>query len=816
MSTVQDIDWCSLSATAGDSERVSWLRRVVATFDMFHGDQSRLAEIFTWRHLTVHEPLGEGSFGTVYRAHDAHLRRDVALKLLPKEASATEDWLLEARRLARVRHPHVIPIHGAEIDAGQAGIWMDLVAGQTLEQILKTDGRLSTAAVTELLQALVGALSAIHERGLVHGDVKAGNVMVEPDGHVVLLDFGAAVDLAVDAVQAAGSPLTSSPEVLDRAEISAAADIYSLGTLLFRCFTGRYPFDAEDVEELRHQQAKKVDLSDVPRDYRSLLRQMLRADPQRRPTASELEHAVQKIIAAPERRRRRWAIGIALSGLVVASIALGLGWIAADRSQKDATREAGRATAALGLLQDVIGASFQGRYGKDARIIDMLDGAAQLASTGGVDDPFLRATVAYTVGGAYIKVGRHDEGEALLEEGLQLLDRAGDANPVSRARVLIQLGLHVCEENSARSFSIGEQILGLKGIAPDHDVRRSAYRVMACAAHADGDRARSEQLLRQGLAIRPAERFPNESRSWMTQADLAEALRDLGRSAEARPLAESSYLQLQRLLGAEHDATLSAARVYSSILIEQSEFGEAADVLRATVAAIEVRRGANSTSWIAAADTLSTALSRSGEHAEALTLNARVIELGHQLLGQDHPFVVTAQTNRGVRLKDAGLMDEALVAMRASTETALAVLGPAHPLTLINQVNLAEVLLLVGALDEAATLAERALETSIEALGEDHRITSAARAYLGRILVALERPQAASDLLAVAADQLLEQEDTSYSALETHLAYLQVLKQLDQQEQAARHLDQVLPLARDKLGVEHPLVKRFEVLQRPD
>ena len=123
-------------------------------------------------------------------------------------ATETRTWLDEARRLARVRHPNVIGIHGAETDGDYGGIWMDLVDGVSLDQLLE-DGPLATAPAHEVATSLASALTAVHDAGLVHGDVKGGNVIVEPSGRVILLDFGAAVDLREGDRLTAASPLSA-------------------------------------------------------------------------------------------------------------------------------------------------------------------------------------------------------------------------------------------------------------------------------------------------------------------------------------------------------------------------------------------------------------------------------------------------------------------------------------------------------------------------------------------------------------------------------------------------------------------------------
>ncbi|MCB1054446.1 MAG: protein kinase, partial [Acidobacteria bacterium] len=144
-----DIDWESrrdeLPSTGDEAAVVAGLRRLAELQHRFRAAQdtvpdpaSQAAAPWRWGHLEVREFLGAGSFGEVFRAYDPVLRREVALKLRAAGAGdAEEAFLSEARRLARVRHPHVLAIHGADVHDGRAGLWADLLRGQTLEELLR-------------------------------------------------------------------------------------------------------------------------------------------------------------------------------------------------------------------------------------------------------------------------------------------------------------------------------------------------------------------------------------------------------------------------------------------------------------------------------------------------------------------------------------------------------------------------------------------------------------------------------------------------------------------------------------------------------
>jgi hypothetical protein len=270
--------------------------------------------LFEWGPLRILEKLGEGSYGEVYRAHDPRLRRDVALKLLARRESSarqTEErgFLEEARRLARVRHPNVLTVHGADVHDGRVGLWAELLEGRTLEARLREDGPLGAHEAAVIGADLCRALAAIHAAGIVHGDVKASNVMRESGGAIVLLDFGSGRDVSLDdgsglVEQPTGTPLSLAPEVLRGAPPSPASDLWALGVLLYRLVSGRYPIPAKTFADLvaRHERGESVPLRDVrpdlPADFVQLVERSLEPDSERRfASAGEMERALGAFLA---------------------------------------------------------------------------------------------------------------------------------------------------------------------------------------------------------------------------------------------------------------------------------------------------------------------------------------------------------------------------------------------------------------------------------------------------------------------------------------------------------------------------------------
>jgi eukaryotic-like serine/threonine-protein kinase len=230
---------------------------------------------FDWGHLKVLERIASGGFGDVYLAWDLQLDRPVALKLLrprPSLAAASSpeaDRILdEGRKAARVHHPNIMTVYGADKHRGRYGIWGEFIDGKTLFQIVEDAGTLSTVEASAIGLAICSALTEVHRQGLIHGDIKAPNVMRERGGRPVLVDFGLAV--AVDrllntphsVVGLAGTPLYLAPECFQGEEVSAQTDVYAVGVLLYYLVTGNYPVFGRTFKELgeAHEREDRVHL----------------------------------------------------------------------------------------------------------------------------------------------------------------------------------------------------------------------------------------------------------------------------------------------------------------------------------------------------------------------------------------------------------------------------------------------------------------------------------------------------------------------------------------------------------------------------
>ncbi|TCC54985.1 serine/threonine protein kinase [Kribbella pittospori] len=286
--------------------------------------------------------------GEVYRATDEVLRRPVAVKLMlpiPQTLAAAARFLREARATARIRDPHVV----AAYDFGKHGegyfLAMELMTGRTVGDELRRHGPLSPERARCIVRQAAAGLAAAHRHGIVHRDIKPGNLLLGDDGTVKVADFGI-VRFAEDTTttltstgQIVGTSHYLSPERAVGKPAEGASDVYALGCVLYQLVTGHPPFLADDPASIMFQHVQREPIppselrAELAGEFEALLLWMLAKDPVRRPTAAQVADGVpppvsvdttEIAVVSPRGRRRPVLAGVAAALALSVSATLGI------------------------------------------------------------------------------------------------------------------------------------------------------------------------------------------------------------------------------------------------------------------------------------------------------------------------------------------------------------------------------------------------------------------------------------------------------------------------------------------------------------
>ena len=254
------------------------------------------------RRYELQELIGGGGMADVYKAQDKLLDRAVAVKILHQQyandAEFVEKFRREATAAAKLAHPNIVNIYDVGEDGGSQYIVMEYVSGPTLKEVIQQKGCLEPIEAVRIAKEIASALESAHRNNLVHCDIKPHNILVMPDGHIKVTDFGIARAVSTSTMTYSGSVMGSvhyfSPEQAKGTVITTKSDVYSLGVVLYEMLTGQLPFNGETSVSiaLKHLQEEPVPIRQlnpsIPPVLEAIVQKAMSKDPADRPNSTEL------------------------------------------------------------------------------------------------------------------------------------------------------------------------------------------------------------------------------------------------------------------------------------------------------------------------------------------------------------------------------------------------------------------------------------------------------------------------------------------------------------------------------------------------
>jgi tRNA A-37 threonylcarbamoyl transferase component Bud32/tetratricopeptide (TPR) repeat protein len=684
----------------------------------------------------LHELIGRGGMGEVWRALDESLGRRVAVKCLKPAGQARdagftrilqERFRREARVAAALQHRGVTVVHDFGEHDGVLYLVMELLDGRNLLQVLDDARRhpLPVPDIIDIAEQVASALAYTHTQGIVHRDLKPANIIRLSDGAVKICDFGIArlghdigfTSRLTGTGVAMGTPHYMSPEQIGASgEVDHRSDLYSLGCVLYELATGAPPFDLGDTWAILvgHRdnvpEPPRVRRPELPVDLERLILDLLAKAPDDRPQdAADVGGRLKAMLAGAG--SLYGAAGAERPGPPAPSVELP-GWArqlttgtAAASTRPRHTVGAPRheltgawstrglqAAPRPGVLTELADRHAEGidlaRVGNWRQAYDLHTAvAAARDSAQGTEHP---DTLASRYEAAYCLTGL-----GRTEEALQLYAYVGE----TRARVL----------------------------GPDHSDTLAARHEAAYALGVLGRHLEAHQEYAEVLAARIRTAGPDDPDTLQCKHNLAYNLGRLGRAAEAHAMAVEVADARTRLLGPEHPQTLVTRFEVGHMLGSSRRWAEALDVYR-EVAEVRTRvLGAHHPDTLAVRYEIGICLGRLGRSAEALTLYEALVEARTRTAGSTDAETLRARHALGVNLGRLGHWERALAEARDVAAVRERVLGHVHPDTLVSKREIAVGLGWLGRWAGALTVYHEVADAREQVLGPAHPDTLTSR-----------------------------------------------------------------------------------------
>jgi eukaryotic-like serine/threonine-protein kinase len=649
--------------------------------------------------------LGRGGMGIVYKARDNSLGRIVAIKTIDDIQHASQDqrdrFMDEARAIARLKHPHIIPIHAIGDDGGRPYFSLEFAEGGSLAQRL-AEGPMASAEAAALVETLARAVHAAHQAGIVHRDLKPSNVLLTSDQIPKIADFGLAKLLDADSArtlsgQTLGTPSFMSPEQAEghSHEVGPSADIYSLGAILYQTLTGRPPFLGGSAMETMKQvvSTEVVPPSrlrpDVARDLETICLKCLEKAPRNRyPNAQALADDLRRfqesrpILARPTSLPERSIRWCRRNPWVAASLAILMAGTTIS------TWQAVRATAAESAARNSEAAATTQRKRAESE--------TEIAKA--VNDFLNKDVLAQASVAAQAGPGTNPDPELKVRTAL---DRASDkigerfaARPIVQASIL---------------QTIGEAYFNL-GLYP-----------------------KALRHLERAWEIRRREMGGNHPDTLETVGAIGTVYREDGKLSEAEPLLLQAMNGLSAALGAENPQALAAAHNVALLYYGQGKLPEAESLLLRLREVYQRAQGATGRETLEATNSLAVVYLAQNKLEEAQRLLADIVEMCRSGLGIKHPSTITVLSNLGLAYRLQGKLPEAERCFAEVLGVRREMLGSEHPETLYSMASLGALYVQLRQPDKAEPLLNEALPGCRKALDRNSETTELTLATLASI-----------------------------------------------------------------------------------
>lgn len=751
--------------------------------------------------------LNRGGQGVVYTAVQRSTSRRVAIKVLHGGAAgspaARRRFERELDLLAGLRHPNLVRVYdGGVTDDGWLYYVMEFIEGKPFDEFCA--GRSRRDALRAFAD-ICAAVNHAHQRGVIHRDLKPGNIRVNNDGVPFVLDFGLAklVQSADDASHAAmsrsgefvGSLRWASPEQAmgDPQRIDIRTDVYSLGVILYQLVTGRFPYDVSGglhaaLDNIVHAEPTppRNIRRDVNDELETILLKSLSKQPDRRyQIAGELGEDIRRHLAgAPIQakrdstlytlrktlRRHRLIVSAACVLMIaITTFAVTVSFMyqratEAERAERDARlsaqQEASKATQIRDFVESILAAvDPETARGRDVTLLrELLDDASRRVETELSDQPLVGAYLGNVLGKTYTALGVYPEARAHLEAALSTHRRLlGHDDPLTleSAQRLGVVMFYQDEFPGAEALLRDTHDRLRRVLGPDAEAPLKCASDLGMVLKHQGRFEEAATIYRQTLDRQRALLGDDHPSTLSTLGNFSLLQFARGNLTEALAINRDVYAANRRTLGEEHPKTMISLQNLAQVLSEMGNLEEAEGLMREN---LDTRRrvlGIEHLATLHSANNLAHLLQRKGDVEEALSLFEKCYDVRRRTLGEEHSHTLLSLNNLSGCYRALGRTEEAVETATKALEVRRRVLGTDTLDTAISLNNLGSLVREMGALEEALGYATEAVAVARRVLPEGHWIAAAFRGNLGDCLTRLERFEEAEAELLGAYEDLL-------------------------------------------------------------
>lgn len=742
------------------------------------GDDSRPIDLIEGYEI-LHE-IHRGGQGVVYKAVQQATKRTVALKVLlhGPYASAKQQHRFEREidLVASLQHPNIVTVYDSGVAHGRHYFAMEYIRGQSLDQYL-ADTTLSIDAKLRLFQKICSAVNAAHQRGVIHRDLKPGNIRIDAEGEPHVLDFGLAKAAGSDLQS--GAPVTVSGEFMgtlayaspeqtkgDPGLVDIRTDVYSLGVILFEMLTARYPYQvagqmAEVINNIVSAEPKKPSTihRDINDEVETIVLHALAKDKERRYQSAEaLARDVGRYLTGEpldakrdstwyvirkSLRRYRMAASVAVAFVILlgaSTVALSIMYQSQSRARRDAETariaEENQRTLAEERLDEATAAKEVAQLREveaTAARAEVQRHADELEIVTRFQQSMLSEIDAVEMGRALYADLRGRVRDALETDGLSPEETEATAAEFDQV-------LRRTNATDAALKLVDEQVLrrAVKAIESDFTdqpvVRAALQQTIASTYRMIGRYDPAMPLQEAALSTRRAELGDDHPDTLASIDDMGNLLMQMGEFDDAYAHCREALAGRRRVLGDEHPSTLESLNNIGYLLQAQGKLDEAEPFYREALEKKRVVLGDDHPDTLISINNMGFLLQNQGRLDEAETYYREALEARRRVLGDDDRDTLDSINNMGILLRSQGRLDEAEQYFREVLEGFRRVLGKDHPRTLISLNNLGALLYTQGRLDEAESYWREALKGRRRVLGNEHPATLSTISNFGFLL----------------------------------------------------------------------------------